>query len=183
MKSPFKRLGHMVAAAGAGGALLLAMATAASATISPAPKPAANSGATLRAEIAAQLRYNPHGVVINARQVSYDNGRVIVTVASPGSSQSPNVGDGFCRGGNVCIWEFNNRGGSSASISGPLDSNIPIRAYIPQVESLDNQRSYGSLLSNGSVAICYPSGAYAPDISSPYKNYPWLYLEHAKNCN
>jgi hypothetical protein len=177
MKSSLKRSCFAAVAVGAG--LILGVTTNASAAARPTPDVAAS----LRAEIAAQLRYNPNGTVINSQQVSYDNGHVIVTVPDPNSRTSPQLGDGQCKGGHVCIWEYSDYVGSSASITGPLDSNIPIRAYIPQVETLDNQRSDGSILSNGTTAICYPAGAQAKSISSPYSKYPWLYLEHAKNCN
>jgi hypothetical protein len=136
----------------------------------------ATQSARIQAELRAQLSYNPSGTMINSSQISYDHGNVVVTVAGP------NIPLTTCPAGDVCLYDSTDLHGSIAAINSPLDKNINIHAYLSQVESLWNRRAHGSLLSNNSTAVCYPSGQTANSISAPYKNYPYLYLEANSNC-
>jgi hypothetical protein len=163
--------------------LLLGSAAAVAAPLSATQALAASShavpatqSARIQAEIKAQLRYNPSGTVINPSQISYDHGHVIVTVAGPDIIAT------VCPAGDVCLYDGETLEGDIAAINGPLDKNITIRAFLPRVQSLWNRRAHGSILSNNSSAVCYRSGQTANRISTPYSNYPYLFLEANSNC-
>jgi hypothetical protein len=150
-------------------------ALAANAHAAPAAR-SAKIQAELKAKIRAELRHNPSGKVINARQISYDHGNVIVTIAIPGVAT-------VCPSGYACLYDLARLRGDIATIQYPEQKNISIRGYLPDVESLWNRRGNGSILSNGqSSAVCYPSGATANSISPPVSNYPYLWLEANSNC-
>lgn len=128
---------------------------------------------SLTAEVKAQLGYNPTGKVIGPGEISYDHGHVLVILTRTSN----------CAAGYACIWQDANYAGPMASFNGPTDQNIPIHAYIPEVSSLKNNFSHGAILSNGSGGtVCYPTGAKAPNISSPYRSWPYLYLQHLYDC-
>ena len=158
---------------------LLATAPALASSSHPAPSTrSAGIRAALKAEISAQLSYNPSGRVINSTEIEYDNGHVIVTVAIPGASP-----DYTCPGGTTCIFEGVLLTGAHASLSGPVDKNINISNYLRSpILSLHNLRSSASFLSNGTNAACYPPGAVAEDIGKPARNYPYVYLQKSGSC-
>jgi hypothetical protein len=144
---------------------------------------AASVSAALKAEISEELAYNPSGEVINDRQISYDNGKVTVTVPRPGVRPAAASKYG-CPSGTFCLWEYSGYNGDMVSFEYPLDTNIQLRAYLPQQESAYNARNTGSILqpTNYENPVCYSSGQAAPSIGSPYRTYPWLYLEQNDNC-
>jgi hypothetical protein len=127
----------------------------------------------LKAEIEAQLRYNPSGKLISSDEISYDHGRVVIILVSTTN----------CNSGYACVWEDANYGGPMASFNGPHDVNINLRGYLPEQDSLKNNYPHGAILSNGTGGtVCYPNGAHAPNISAPYRTYKYLYLENSANC-
>jgi hypothetical protein len=167
----------------------LGCAAAAIALIGTAPALAATSHttpsgrsaeirATLKAEIKAQLRYNPSGRVISSTEVSYDHGLVIVTVAIPGAGP-----DFTCHSGATCIFQGALLTGAHAAISSPVGKNITISQYFnPPTRSIHNERNAASFLSNGAHAACYPPGAEAENIGTPVRNYPYIYLQATGGC-
>lgn len=143
----------------------------------------AKASAELRSAMEAQLRYNPSGRVINSHQISYDQGRIVITIVVPGVTP-----DYTCTKGYMCLWEGQLLTGSFAQINEPIQKNISIRAYLPVVHSIHNLRSTGSLITNGKKGrrardVCYPSGARAMDVSAPVDKWPYLWLEKVNNCN
>jgi hypothetical protein len=68
-------------------AVSLSAASAASAAVAPSAHPTIS--AELKAALAKQLAYNPSGTVIDANQISYDHGTVIVTLSVAGQQLSP----------------------------------------------------------------------------------------------
>jgi hypothetical protein len=95
MKTSRLRIIGIMAALGA--ALSISAASSASAS----PHAASNVRSELRAAIAEQLRYNPAGKVIDANQISYDHGAMVVTLAVPGEV-SPDL---TCSSGYVCFYQ------------------------------------------------------------------------------
>jgi hypothetical protein len=88
-----------------------------------------------------------------------------------------------CPGGYVCVWEECEYTGSMAKFNGPHDVNIKLRGYLSEQGSLKNFYPHGAILSNGKGGtICYPHNAEAQNISTPYRNYPYLYLENSADC-
>jgi Peptidase inhibitor family I36 len=164
------------AVAGTGALLFASPALAANLHVTSAPRAAAQASSThesLTAEIKAQLRYNPSGKVIGPGEISYDRGHVVVIL----------IRNTNCASGYVCLWEDANYSGPQANFNTPTDKNIPIHGYIPEVDSLKNNFAHGAILSNGTGGtVCYPQGAHAPNISSPFRGYPYLYLQHLDNC-
>ncbi|MGH3158345.1 MAG: peptidase inhibitor family I36 protein [Streptosporangiaceae bacterium] len=127
----------------------------------------------LKAEIKAQLRYNPSGKVISPDEISYDHGHVVITLVSTTK----------CPSGYACLWEDYNFGGPMAKFNGPHDVNINLRGYLPEQGSLKTYYHAGAILSNGKGGtVCYPTGQWAANISAPYRNYPYLYLENSADC-
>jgi hypothetical protein len=160
----------------------VSMFLAAPAMASPHSTPTASIAAGLRAEIKAQLSYNPSGKVISNNEVSYDNGHFIVVVPTPGAA--PKYAGG-CPSGWFCIWSGTDFTVHEGRVQYPLDSNIDVRQYLPgNIGSLSNARRTGSILSNedGGTA-CYPGGGSTTSVGKPYNSYPYIYLEKSSNCN
>jgi Peptidase inhibitor family I36 len=114
--------------------------------------------------------------VINARQISYDHGAVVVTVPIPGVET-------VCPEGYACLYDLTRLRGDIATIQYPEQANISIRGYLPDVESVWNRRNNGSILSNGKGStVCYVAGQTANAVSPPVSNYPYLWLQANDNC-
>ena len=131
----------------------------------------------------AQLRFNPSGKVIGADRVSYDNGNVVITVV-PAGDAAP---DFTCATGSVCLFEGTDLTGTHAEISRPLEEYIAISSYLSgPVKSLHNVRTDRIFLNqrtDGGGYVCYPAGAIARDIGTPYRNFGYLYLaESNETC-
>jgi hypothetical protein len=161
-------------------ALVLAVWPSIAATASTA-SPSATLRTEYRAELQAQLRYNSSGRIINDHQISYDDGNVVVTVATPGGGAP----DYNCPDGRVCIFELDDLRGSHASINEPEGKLINARGYLPVIKSLHNKRTAGVLLQKKRAKrghACYPAGSYALAIAKPVNKFPYLYLQRHDNC-
>jgi hypothetical protein len=98
---------------------------------------------------------------------------VVITVASTTK----------CPGGYVCVWEDYQYGGPMAKFNGQHDVNINLGGYMPEQGSLKNFYPHGAILSNNQGGtVCYPHNAEAPNISAPYRNYMYLFLENSADC-
>jgi hypothetical protein len=158
-------------------ALVIASPAAAATSRLPASMRAGKAAAEIRAEMKAQLRYNPTGKVLGPDRISYDHGRVIVTVALPGKA-SPRF---TCATGSVCLFEGTNLTGTHAEISQPISQYIAIKSYLSSaVLSLHNVRTDRVFLNQrtdgGGGYVCYPAGAITNSIGTPYRNFAALYL-------
>jgi peptidase inhibitor family I36 len=183
-KMSFSRFRSLAFLGSACTAAALLVSTAAFATSSTAHAASSAQSARVSAEfrsaIAAQLRYNPSGTVINSSQISYDHGQVVVTVTVPGATPRYT-----CPSGSICLWNQANLTGNEATFKSPLQTPIRIHDYINRVKSLHNLRSTGSIIQkdkSASQAACYPAGARANDISSSVVHWPYLWLQKTDNC-
>lgn len=178
MKLHRGRFAALIGTAVAGVSVFLA----APAMASPHSTPTASVAAVLRAEIKAQLAYNPSGTVISDNEVSYDNGHFIVTVPTPGAVPAY---AGGCPSGWLCIFSGADYTVHEGRVQYPLDTDIAVHQYLPgNIGSLSSARRTGSILSNrrGGTA-CYPGGASTTSVGSPFNAYPYIYLERSANCN
>ena len=164
---------------------LLSSTAALAAGTSPSTTAAARSArleAELSAKMAAQLRFNPSGRAISPNQVSYDHGKVVVTLSVPGATP-----DFTCPTGDICLFDEDNLTGDNAAINAPVGSPINIRAFLPIVASLHNLRDKGTVIqkkmkNSSPNAQCYVSGQRANSVSQPVASWGWLYLEKNDNC-
>jgi hypothetical protein len=179
--SRFKAFAFMGSACTAAALLASTAAFAASSsTHTASPAQSARASAELRSAMAAQLRFNPSGKVINSNQISYDHGNVVVTVAVPGVTPAFT-----CPSGTMCLWKEPNLRGSWASIKSPIQTPIRISQYLPLVQSVHNLRSTGSIIQSDTAAThtaCYPSGARANNVGLPVSDWPYLWLQKTNNC-
>lgn len=170
------RLAALVGSAGVT-ALVIASPAAAATSRLPASMRAGKAAVEIRTEMKAQLRYNPTGKVIGPDRISYDHGRVIVTVALPGKA-SPRF---TCATGSVCLFEGASLTGTHAEIKQPTDEYIAIKSYLSSaVLSLHNVRTDRVFLNQrsdgGGGYVCYPAGATANSIGTPYRNFAVVFL-------
>lgn len=179
--SRFKSLAFLGSAFTAAALLVSAAAFAASSpTRTASSAQSARASAELRAAMAAQLRFNPSGTVINSNQISYDHGNVVVTVVVPGVAPAAT-----CPSGTFCMWTQKNLTGTFASVKSPVGEPIRRSGYISVIHSVHNLRSTGSIIQDhktGGPSICYPGGVRSNDVSFPVSDYGWLYLEKTDNC-
>jgi len=115
---------------------------------------------------------------MSSTTISYDHGHVIIVLAPPASPRF------ICPSGYVCVFESFNLRGIHAQINQPLDQNIHLSQYLsPPWLSLHNKRAHATKIDNGNgSSVCYPSGAIANSISSPWNNYPFIFLSSNTNC-
>jgi hypothetical protein len=180
----FSRLKSLAFLGSAFTAAALLFSTAAFAASSPAhaasAAQSARVSAELRSAVAAQLRYNPSGTVINSSQISYDHGQVVVTVVVPG------VVPAFtCPNGYMCLWSKPKRQGNFAKIKSPIQKPIRIHQYLSVVKSLNNRRSTGSIIqidTGASKTACYPAGTIVNNVPKPMSNWKFLWLQKTENC-
>jgi peptidase inhibitor family I36 len=130
--------------------------------------------------MAAQLRYNPSGTIINSSQISYDHGQMVVTVVVPGV-----IPASTCPNGYMCLWSRPKRQGKFAEIKSPIQKPIRIHQYLPVVKSLNNRRSTGSIIqidTGASQTACYPAGTIVSNVPKPVSNWKFLWLQKKDNC-
>ncbi|WP_171075431.1 peptidase inhibitor family I36 protein [Nonomuraea basaltis] len=166
----------------AGAATVAATATLVClATTSAQADPSPSTEMKQAQEIAEQLRRAPGGVVINDRQISYDNGAVIVTIeAEDASTQAA----GDCPNGWFCLWSKTDFKGTryqfhDAGIWQNLD-----HYSLPWFYSMYNRRNNRVFLRNypndPAYELCYQAGVRISNASN-IKHMRGIYLAKSNN--
>ncbi|WP_203972408.1 peptidase inhibitor family I36 protein [Planotetraspora silvatica] len=139
-----------------GAALIAASAIAATpASAAPSPTPAATSSAStnstdrpsllsrqarsdaeLRDQIALQMKIAPGGKQTSLNEVSYDNGKFVVTYALPGQQLALGVAD--CPSGWFCFYENINFGYPRGKLSDCGQQYLGDYGWNNRVSSVDN---------------------------------------------
>lgn len=140
--------------------------------------------AELKAAIKAQLAYNPAGKVIDANQISYDHGAVVVTLSVPGEHLSP---DYTCPDHRFCFFQRPGLGGNGfefnpASYRSHLYYSIQNWYPYALLGSVHNKWSHEIWISrtrgSGGPNLCYPPGG----TGSPNTDLNWVWIGTGTSC-
>lgn len=122
---------------------------------------------SMQQRIDAVLEAHPDGVQIDANEVSFDGGKIVLTLAAtPTSSLSALIGVqplsvGSCASGYYCVWSSTNYGGNKLSLSGCLASgySVNLTSYLATRYSAANNKN-GAIekLYNSSGTLLYSLG-------------------------
>jgi hypothetical protein len=141
--------------------------------------PAPNVRAELRTAIAAQLNYNPAGRVIDADQISYDHGAMIVTLSVRGLHVSP---DFTCPAGDFCFFTKIDLKGNGYAADPALYSKqtyYSIHTWYPSANlgSVHNRWSERVFISRNNPPGSGPNLCYPPTgTGSPNEDLNWVYF-------
>jgi hypothetical protein len=146
---------------------------------------APNVRAELRAAIKAQLKYNPHGKVIDANQVSYDHGAMVVTLVVAGEQVSP---DYTCPSGDFCFFTRPGLRGDGYAANPANYSHGTfhrISTWYPNhiVGSVHNKWAHRVFLSLHNPPSSGPNLCYPPTgTGSPDEILYWAYFGTSNTC-
>jgi hypothetical protein len=164
-------------------AVSLSAASAASAAVAPSAHPTIS--AELKAAIAKQLAYNPSGTVIDANQISYDHGTVIVTLSVAGQQLSPAY---TCPANAFCFFAKPGLKGNGYAVlpSGySTDTFYRISAWYPNavLGSVHNKWSHRVFISRTNPPGSGPNHCYPPGgTGSPNEDLSWAYFGTSNTC-
>jgi hypothetical protein len=167
----------------AAAAVSLGAASTASAAVAPSAHP--NVKAELAVAISKQLAYNPSGIVIDANQISYDHGTVLVTLSVAGQQVSP---DYTCPSNALCFFTKPGlKGNGYAVLPSGYSTGVYYRisAWYPNavVGSIHNKWSHRVFISRYNPPASGPNHCYPPGgTGSPNEDLSWAYFATSNTC-
>lgn len=141
--------------------------------------------AELKSAIKAQLAYNPAGKVIDANQISYDHGAVIVTLNVPGEHLRV---DYTCPDHRFCFFEdpgLHGNGYEFNPASYSMHVFYSIRTWYPYaiLGSVHNRWSHRIFISRYNPPGSGPNHCYPPGgTGSPDQTLNWVYIASGTSC-